>query len=82
MTSITDFLLDAANAEPGAGSLYGLAHVGDGLLVRMMRAETPTPTDLHYNANAPGIAGLLGQVDERLIEDAMAERASGRHTLH
>jgi len=87
MTSITDFLLDAANAnanaEPGAygAYLFGYDRLNEGPLCRMMRAETPMPRSEHYDSLAVGLHALLGQVDENLIQTAMAEKAAGV-TLH
>ncbi|WP_060494454.1 hypothetical protein [Pseudomonas sp. NBRC 111140] len=40
------------------------------------------PVSEHYDSLATGICSLLGTVDPRLIQAALAERASGQHTLH
>ncbi|MFG0496406.1 hypothetical protein ACF8MH_03615 [Pseudomonas sp. YQ_13] len=61
-------------------SALGYQFVNAGPLVRMLQAQPVLPRSEHYNAAAPGIAGLLGEVDQRLIEDAMAERPGA--TLH
>lgn len=58
-----------------------IEHANAGPLVRMLQAQPVLPRSEHYNAAAPGIAGLLGEVDQRLIEDAVAELAAGV-TLH
>lgn len=59
-----------------------IEHANAGPLVRMLQAQVVLPRSEHFGAAAPGIAGLLGQVDPQLIRGAVAERASGQHTLH
>lgn len=71
----------ASMAGPDAGAAqFGYQRASEGPLCRMLRGEPALPDIPHYNAAAPGIAGLLGEVDQRLIEDAMAERPGA--TLH
>ncbi|TFF51032.1 hypothetical protein C5609_15700 [Pseudomonas putida] len=77
MNSILDFLQNPASTDSCSLPLYGY-----GLANLLDAAPAVPPRCGHYNAAAPGIAGLLGQVDENLIRGAMAERASGHHTLH
>ncbi|MCI1022145.1 hypothetical protein HWD96_07865 [Pseudomonas putida] len=73
----------ASMAGPDTGTAqFGYQRASEGPLCRMLRGEPAPPASQHYNAPAPGIAGLLGEVDQRLIDNAMAERASGQHTLH
>jgi hypothetical protein len=60
-----------------------LERLSEGPLCRMLRAEASLPTSPHYDSLArPSLAQWLGQVSEQLVLDAVAERASGQHTLH
>ncbi len=71
--NLADLISQADPANLGTASLFGYG---------FLASLPPVPPRCgHYNAAAPGIAGLLGQVDENLIRDAMAEKAAGV-TLH
>lgn len=74
MTCIADLLKLAGADEPATGAVYPFGFA-------FPLTQETVPASPHYNACAPGIAGLLGQVDESLIQTAMAEKAAGV-TLH
>lgn len=73
----------ASGADPrkGAPFLSSIEQACAGPLVQMLRGQPPVPKSPHYDSLATGICSLLGTVDPRLIESAMAEKAAGV-TLH
>jgi len=73
----------ASMAGPDTGTAqFGYQRASEGPLCRMLRGEPALPDTPHYDSLATGLCALLGWVDDNLIRGAVAERASGQHTLH
>ncbi|WP_409310455.1 hypothetical protein [Pseudomonas putida] len=74
----------ASMATPDTGTTFpgDYQRASEGPLCRMLRGEPALPDAPHYDSLATGLCALLGWVDDNLIRGAMAERASGQHTLH
>jgi hypothetical protein len=72
--SICDLLAQADHAGVDTANPLGYSFLAS--------PTTVLPRSEHYDSLGRGILALMGQVDPQLIDDAMAERASGQHTLH